>query len=437
MSTDKTYDPKRDLDEYPYKEESSWFRRFLWFCAGADVELLKRCPQSERIKEEGIGGIVLATGGLAFVSGSYAFYTVFANHRSLGVNEPTDIGALIIAIIFGFLWALVIFNLDRFIVSSVSHGDGSSKITWDEFKGALPRLFMALIIGVCLSTPLEIRVMKSEIEAALHKKQIKYREAEEAALAARISAKKSVVEKRREEVVKKRDDMLAEISSKEKRIAEQDKVMNDEGAGKRGQGGIGPEYRAAKELREKLEQERLTLDARYKEEKPRLDEDIKRFDEELDKITAEEEKERAVIIEQSHTLNGLIERITIAHKEYPWPSALLSLLLIIIEVAPIFFKMMLEKGPYELLVENQKRIVQAKYAIESHSHFNTELGGAHVVGESFHQAELISNYEIGNIGVEKTLTDRIQENYERNMLNEIDNNINGFIAPQQGSVKDG
>ena len=436
MSTDKTYDPKVKVDEYNYKEEASAIRRFLWFCAGADVELLKRCPQSERIKEEGIGGIVLATGGLAFVSGSYAFYTVFSNHRVAGADEPTDITAALIAVIFGFLWALVIFNLDRFIVSSVSHGDGSSKITWDEFKGALPRLFMALIIGVCLATPLEIRVMKAEIDAALHKDQIKYREDEEAKLAARTSAKKSVVEKRREEVVKKREGMLAEINSKENRIAEQDKVMNEEGGGKRGPGGIGKEYLAAKDLREKLERERLTLDERFKEEKPRLDEEIKRFDTELDKLSAEEDKERANIIAQSEKLNGLMKRITIAHREYPWPSALLSLLLIIIEVAPIFFKMMLEKGPYELLVENQKRIVQAKYAIESHSHINTEPGGVHVIGESFHQAELISNFEIGNLGVEKALTDRIQENYERNMMDKIDNNPDDFIESQQGPAKD-
>ena len=426
MSTAKTYDPK-DIDKYGYEYDASRIRRFLWFCAGADVELLKRCPQSEHIKEEGIGGIVLATGGLAFISGSYAFYTVFSNHRVLGGNEPIDATAALISLVLGFLWALVIFNLDRFIVSSVSHGDGSSKITWDEFKGAIPRLFMALIIGLCLSTPLEIRVMKSEIEAELHKKQIKYREKEEAALAERISAKKSVVEKRREEVVKKRDEMLAEITDKEKRIAEQDKVMNEEGGGKRGAAGIGPQYRAAKELREKLEQETLVLEGRYKEEKPRLDEEIKRFDAEIDKFSAEEEKERANIIEQSHTLNGLIERITVAHEKYPVPSALLSLLLIIIEVAPIFFKMMLEKGPYELLVENQKRITQAKHAIEAHSHITTESGSVNVVGEAFHQAELISSYEVGNLNVEKVLTKRIQENYERDMIADIDKNPGDYV----------
>jgi hypothetical protein len=426
VSTAKPYDPK-NIDNYGYEFDASRIRRFLWFCAGADVELLKRCPQSEHIKEEGIGGIVLATGGLAFISGSYAFYTVFSNHRVLGGNEPIDITAAFFSIVLGFLWALVIFNLDRFIVSSVSHGDGSSKITWDEFKGAIPRLFMALIIGLCLSTPLEIRVMKSEIEAQLYKDQIKFQEEEYPKLAKKIAEKKSVVESRRGEVKKKLDELLAEITDKEKRIAVQDKVMNDEGAGNRGPGGIGPQYRAAKELREKLEKEKMVLESRYKDEKPRLDEEIKRFDAELDQLSEEEKKEREAIIEQSRSLNGLVKRITVAHEKYPIPSALLSLLLIIIEVAPIFFKMMLEKGPYELLVENQKRITQAKHAIESQIHITTESGSINVVGETFHQADLISSFEVGNLNVERALTQRIQENYERDTIADIDRNPSDYV----------
>jgi hypothetical protein len=426
VSTAKPYDPK-NIDNYGYEFDASRIRRFLWFCAGADVELLKRCPQSEHIKEEGIGGIVLATGGLAFISGSYAFYTVFSNHRVLGGNEPIDITAAFFSIVLGFLWALVIFNLDRFIVSSVSHGDGSSKITWDEFKGAIPRLFMALIIGLCLSTPLEIRVMKSEIEAQLYKDQIDYQEKEYPKLEKKIAEKKRVYEERRREVKKDRDELLAEITDKEKRIAEQDKVMNDEGGGKRGAAGIGPQYRAAKELREKLEQEKMVLEGRYKEEKPRLDEDIKRIDAELNKFSAEEVKERAMIVEQSHSLNGLVKRITVAHEKYPIPSALLTLLLIIIEVAPILFKMMLEKGPYELLVENQKRITQAKHAIESQIHITTESDSINVVGETFHQADLISSFEVGNLNVEKALTQRIQENYERDTIADIDRNPSDYV----------
>ena len=57
--------------------------RFLVFCAGADERLLRACPNSDLVKIQGIGGVVAATGLLAFLSGSYAFYTVFSPKESL------------------------------------------------------------------------------------------------------------------------------------------------------------------------------------------------------------------------------------------------------------------------------------------------------------------------------------------------------------------
>jgi hypothetical protein len=420
------YNPKK-IDTYEYQEQATLIRRILWFCAGADVKLLARCPQSERIKEEGIGGIVLATGGLAFVSGSYAFYTVFSTNTSLQYDQPLDVGAALASIIFGLMWALVIFNLDRFIVSSVSHGDGTAKITWSEFSSAIPRIIMAIIIGLCLSKPLEIRVMKSEIEAELHLKRMKYREKEESKLEAQIKEKKGEFEGRRSELSEKLDKYIKDIDEKEKGIVKQTEVMNAESGGQRGARGIGPEYKAAEKLREELRAEKQVLEQRFADDKARLEDEKKRIDDTIDKINAEKEASLREIEKRSQGLDGLIERITVAHDKYPVPSTILSLLLIIIEVAPIFFKMMLEKGPYELLVENQKRIVQARYAIEAHSHINTENGAKQIVGEAFHQADLISNFEVGNLTVEKTLTSRIQENYQGLMLADIDANPEKYV----------
>jgi hypothetical protein len=420
------YNPKK-IDTYEYQEQATLIRRILWFCAGADVKLLARCPQSERIKEEGIGGIVLATGGLAFVSGSYAFYTVFSTNTSLQYDQPLDVGAALASIIFGLMWALVIFNLDRFIVSSVSHGDGTAKITWSEFSSAIPRILMAIIIGLCLSKPLEIRVMKSEIEAALYKKRMEYRAEEEAKLDKEIKEKKAEFESRRVEPNQKLEKFVKDIDEKEQGIRKQTDIMNAEASGQRGARGIGVEYKAAEKLLGELRLEKQVLEQRFADERPRLEAEVKSIDDTIDKINADKETRQRDIEKRSEGLDGLVERITVAHDKYPVPSTILSLLLIIIEVAPIFFKMMLEKGPYELLVENQKRIVQARYAIEAHSHINTENGTKQIVGEAFHQADLISNFEVGNLTVEKTLTSRIQENYQGLMLADIDANPEKYV----------
>ncbi|WP_425476366.1 DUF4407 domain-containing protein [Paraflavitalea speifideaquila] len=72
---------------------------------------------------------------------------------------------------------MIIFNIDRFIISSTGKGDGTEEITWKEFKGALPRLFMGAIIALTISKPVEIRMFKTEIDIKLHEKQIEQQQA--------------------------------------------------------------------------------------------------------------------------------------------------------------------------------------------------------------------------------------------------------------------
>src|SRR5689334_22758996 len=88
--------------------------RFLWFCAGADGNLLARCPTSDWVKYQSIGGIVLATTVLAFVSASYAFYTVFSPKETTALQATLDPLTMIVSTLAGIVWSLVIFNIDRF-----------------------------------------------------------------------------------------------------------------------------------------------------------------------------------------------------------------------------------------------------------------------------------------------------------------------------------
>lgn len=428
-ATDNSYDPKK-IDNYEYGEQSSKFRHFLWYCAGADVKILEQCPQSERVKEEGIGGIVLATGGLAFVSGSYAFYTVFTS--GLGEEgKQFNAFASIASIIFGYMWAFVIFNLDRFIVSSVSHGDGTSKIAWSELKGAIPRLVMALIIGLCLSAPLEIRVMQSEIEAKLITDRLNMEKDLKPDVLKIFEEAKELNEKRQSEVNDKFKKLRDDIDAKEKNIQEQIKIMNDEAAGKRGtvsNSGIGIKYREAEILKNDFVAQKTELQRREDEQKPQLTKEKLALEAELAKSTLDRENGFKKIKQQTMTLDGLVVRVKIAHRDFPVESALLSLLLIIIEISPIFFKMMLQTGPYDLLVENQRRLTQARYAIEKHSAVHSDPDNQHHVGETFHQAEMLGSYEIGSLAVQKELAKKIQGTYLQKTKEDIDKNPDKYLA---------
>jgi hypothetical protein len=124
--------------------------KFLWWCAGADADILNYSSYSDHVKYAGIGGVVLATGFLAALSMGFAMHTIFGNWF---VTIPISIA-----------WALIVFNLDRFIVSSTGKGDGESSISGKEFLNALPRLLMAVLLGLTISAPLETVIFKTEIE---------------------------------------------------------------------------------------------------------------------------------------------------------------------------------------------------------------------------------------------------------------------------------
>lgn len=137
---------------------------FLWWCAGVVPDTLRLYP-SEKAKYEGIGGAVLTTGVLAFFSGFYAIYTTLA-------GGPYGI---YVSVAFGLLWGLVIFNLDRYIVSSLRKSTDPGA-NWRQrlrqgWLPALPRIGLAILIGITLSKPLELRLFQNAIvgQAAINR----------------------------------------------------------------------------------------------------------------------------------------------------------------------------------------------------------------------------------------------------------------------------
>lgn len=119
-------------------------RRFFWFCSGANVPLLEACP-TEYTKNAAIGATIFFTAVIASLSGGYALFTVFKSH--------------VLAVPFGVFWGMLIFNLDRFIVSSMRK---ESKILRD-LSIALPRLIIAFIISIVVVVPIELRLFEKEI----------------------------------------------------------------------------------------------------------------------------------------------------------------------------------------------------------------------------------------------------------------------------------
>ncbi|WP_419700221.1 DUF4407 domain-containing protein [Mucilaginibacter sp. NFX135] len=126
--------------------------RFFWFCSGAHIDTLKKYP-IEHNKYVGIGATIFFTALFASLSGGYAMYFVFNG----------DAFAVGFAILFGLIWGTAIFNMDRYIVSSINK-EGSTN---QQILQASPRILLAIMIGVVISRPLELKIFDKEIRQKL------------------------------------------------------------------------------------------------------------------------------------------------------------------------------------------------------------------------------------------------------------------------------
>jgi hypothetical protein len=122
---------------------------YLAWLGGGDKVILRQVPQ-ERARFTQMAGVLLTTAGIAVVS------MIFALHDGVGAS-------LLPSVSLGLLWGIVILNLDRFLVLSM----GRVRSRWRLVSIALPRLALALLLAVVISTPLVLRIFASDIKAQL------------------------------------------------------------------------------------------------------------------------------------------------------------------------------------------------------------------------------------------------------------------------------
>lgn len=394
MSQEKPLAPDQ-IDPYDYHADVGWFTRLLWHSAGADAQLLERCPQGDRVKYQGIGGVVLTTGVLAFISGSYAFYSVFGPKTETALSaEPLDTRALALSLAAGALWAAIIYNLDRLIVSSTGKGDGTEKLTWKELVGALPRILMAVLFAIVLSSPLELRILKTEIDAELHARQLRHEQELNLDAEKIFEARKRELLAKRDAAQSRLDQRPAETEKRRQEILRQRQALELEAEGRTGSGkaGRGPAWQDKSANLDRMEREL----AEWKVAADRQDEpiraDLARYDRDLEEIEAGVRQRRDENRRSAARLDGLLERIRISHEIGGWVPLMIAALLLAIECGPILFKLMMSTGAYEYLADNQKRLAQARWGIEPREIPSRDGKTMHLAAR-FHAAEALAASE--------------------------------------------
>lgn len=398
--------------------KTGWFTRFMWWSAGADAKLLEACSYSDHAKYFGLGGIVFATGILATISGGYAFYTIFSPKEIQGALEnATHMPTSVMSGIFGLIWGAIIFNLDRFVVSSTGKGDGTEKITKTEFMNALPRIIMALILSIAIAAPLEIRIFQAEIDAELFKVQKeKIKELNKMTderFAADVKDATANKEKLEKEIIE------IELLIKEQNIKLQEEVAGRVGSGK---DGYGPAAKQIEAYIAKLEQQKQDLDTRNQKKIANLEVDI-------DELKKAREKEKLENENQARKLDGLLQRIIIAEEVAGWKIIwLLRLILIVIETGPIFFKMMVIKSPYDYLEENLKEEIKARAGLIAKKEVHLDKDGQEVIEYTYARAQQIINDKIKLLEAQNDLSEYIIEKWKDKEKTKIDDNPDSYVS---------
>ena len=393
--------------------------RFLWKCAGADKYILERSTYTDHVKYACLGGIVLATGFMAAMAGGYAFYMIFEPRGEVitNTNESSiHFSTSVMSMIFGCIWGLIIFNIDRFIVASTGKGDGTEAVTWSEVKSAIPRILMGMIIAITISKPVEIRMFKTEIDVALHKKQLnKFKETQQEAI--RLFQPK--VDEIKSQIIAIKET----IKEKQKSYDEAQVKFEGEMTARSGSGleGYGP--RAKKFEQEK---DRILVELNELKEESKLE--IAVLLEEQKKAVEKLDKEMALAQAQANSLDGLLERLKLAHQEAGLTiSIFITLLFMAIELTPIFFKMMLIKSPYDFMDDNIKALLKAEQGIEVKYDFYKDKEGVQRNLVINHQAERLMKEKIKLLQTQNELSEIVMENWKSKEIQNIKSNPENYI----------
>lgn len=314
--------------------------RFFWFCSGVHQPTLEKHP-TEHNKYVGIGATIFFTGLFAALSGGYAMYFVFKGDNT----------AAFFSVFFGLLWGLAIFNMDRYIVSSINKNSSSAK----QIAQATPRILLAIMIGMVISRPLELKIFDKEIRERLKVSYLNNQRSKIDTLNKAFNNKYTIEINKLNEAKAQRDSLESGIKADRQKLNFE--VFGTKTEETSGVMGYGP---YAKRKEEELRQRQQNLDS--------LNVSVRRAENFVDG----RKQFDGLLSEKLYTSKELDSLSSIAgFADRNWALGQLSfntdgtrdtttalavsfigMLFVFFECLPVFVKMMSARGPYDRSVEN-------------------------------------------------------------------------------------
>jgi hypothetical protein len=320
------------------------FMRFLCAFAGADLQIIDKCPRFDRIRYSSLGFIILIITILAFIFSSYAMIHIFMPRGSLSVME--GISNYVFAIAIGVCWSFIVFNFYQLLAASTGIGDGSAKLTLDEIISVTPKLFITFIFGLALSSPINVWLLHEEISQVTTENQLKSIAIFNMNLNKRYSDNL-------DKLYNKQVEFGGNIYELSTRLADMKKnLIVNSTVQKRKRGFSANEFEYEKNKIIEIESELIANKQNLSNAKVQT----AKLRGEIIKIKNEHELD----VSNSASLHSNLDKVLERHR----PLYILSSIFIIaIHFLPIFIRIIWVKGPYEYMVNFQNTIVIKKYGI--------------------------------------------------------------------------
>lgn len=313
----------------------SAFNKFFAWCAGVHMESLKQCP-SEHNKYGQIGLIVFITGIMASLSGGFFFFSVFE--------------ATAAAIGFGLFWGLVIFFLDRYIVSSI-HKPKGSELSLKVTAMAMPRFVLAIVLAFVVSKPLELKFFETEIKEQMQRDLGRYYDNVNSEM---INSADTLIRDWQGKIDKWQSEINDRIAYRDqKQKAYEQERFGTKTESTSGWIGYGPEAKRREKiwLQAKDDADAIQkLNGQY----------IFNAQQEINTLKKQQDTERAKLVEARRERKGPLAKLEALHQLTSessilwWANMFITLVFVLFECAPVLVKLLTPRGSYETIVENTK-----------------------------------------------------------------------------------
>lgn len=420
-------------------DKTTHFPTFLVYCSGANKEYLLRCPGTEHIKYACIGALIFLGSLFAALSGGYALYMVFQDIK--------------FSILFGMLWALLIFWLNRYVVSSIRKDTkGSFRGRLREWGQGIPRFVLAIIIGIGIAYPLELKIFDKEIKAQLQENINKEVTNTTQNLREKIKTGRQQTidgyERRIRELQAVKEASQEKIQKYEEQLKETYNIISDESTGKvrTGSGGnkITSGLKGYGPLAQQREQQIGGIKASLTQEQSVItnidknihdcQEQIKTISLDIDDKLKEEMKNLGT---RSIDETGLLDR-TKALKELSnnnesvfWTILYIGLLFIVMEILPTLVKLVAPAGPYDIYVEEEITTYKNRYGFESDIDTNIHRQEAEFKKERYNEELEVRRHAEKNFDNIKRSTiqelTQINQQFFGDLVKEIKNKLQQVI----------